>query len=195
MICVDYDDFGYEHDCRMELEKLKEINPKFKVTLFTIPALTTIEMLRWASDNDYWVEIAQHGWNHHSNYECANWTYDECCKALHDGILLGAKGFKAPGWQISDDCYLALRDYGYWVSDQSYNDGRRPPELPAYCLMADGTFRFRKGQVDVPVEAYHGHTWSCNCGNGIDEDWNNISQLVKEHSDFKFISEIVYENS
>lgn len=189
MIVVDFDDWSYEHDCREELEKLKAINPKFKCTLFTIPAKTTVDMLLWASKNDYWVEIAQHGWDHHDNYECEKWTYEECLGRLHDGILLGAKGFKAPGWQISTDCYYALKDYGYWVSDQSYNDDRRPEDIPTYLLKADGTFRIKVGLLEAYVDSYHGHTWDCNCDNGIYEDWNNISQLIKEHDEFKFISE------
>jgi len=174
MLIVDMDDWSIEHDCRKELEKLKEINPKFKVTLFTIPALTTIDMLRWARDNDYWVELAQHGWNHHDNYECLNWTYDECCKALYDGVLLGAKGLKCPGWQISDDCYLACKNLGYWVADQPYNQNRRPEGLLVY---------------EVGENAYHGHTWDCGCGNGIHEDWDNIVSKIKDETEFRFISE------
>ena len=173
-LVVDFDDWSYEHDCRKELEQLHELNPAFKVTLFTIPAKTTIDMLRWARENDYWVEIAQHGWDHHDNYECSQWTYEECVGRLYDGILLGSTGFKAPGWQISDDCYYALRDYGYWVADQPYNLSRRPEGILVY---------------EVGGDAYHGHTWDCNCGNGIYEDWENIKNLVENASSFRFISD------
>jgi len=175
MKIVDFDDWGYDHDCRKELEKLKELNPHFKCTLFTVPAKTTLDMLCWARDNDYWVELAQHGWDHHDNYECSEWTYEECAKRLYDGVLLGATGFKAPGWQISDACYEALRDLGYWVADQHYNDERRP----------QGLKRYRVGE-----NSYHGHTWDCGCNNGIYEDWDNICNFVREGDDFRFISEV-----
>ena len=174
---VDFDDFGYDHDCRMELEKLKEINPKFKVTLFAVPTKMTIELLDWATENDYWVEIVQHGWDHHSNYECEKWTYEEALMAISKAApYFPTKGFKAPGWQISDETYHALRDNGYWVADQSYNDERRPSELKVY-----------KGH-DLP-DNYHGHTWDCGCNNGIHEDWDNIAFKVKVGSNFKFVSE------
>jgi hypothetical protein len=172
----DFDDWDYIHDCREELEKLKDLNSKFKVTLFTIPAKTTIEMLAWARDNDYWVELAQHGWDHHDNYECSQWTYEDCVKSLYDGILLGATGFKAPGWQISDDCYYALRDHGYWLADQPYNRERRPDDIKIY---------------EVGGDSYHGHTWDCGCRNGIYEDWQNICAKVAQAEEFKFISEVL----
>ena len=177
MLIFDLDDWGFDHDCRLELEKLKEINPKFKVTLFTIPSKTTIEMLKWADDNSYWVEIVQHGWDHHSNYECETWTYVETLKYLAEcAPYFRVKGFKAPGWQISDDCLQALRDMGYWVADQEYNDSRRPLDLKTY---------------KVGPNSYHGHTWDCGCDNGINEDWDNIVSRVKNETDFKFVSEVV----
>jgi len=172
----DFDDWSQAHDCRMELEKLKEINPKFKVTLFTIPAKTTIEMLEWANWNNYWVELAQHGWKHNSNYECKDWDFETAMYYLSRGVLLNPKGFKAPGWQISDDLYHACREFGYYVADQPYNKDRRPEGVRIY---------------EVGKDAYHGHTWDCNCGNGIHEDWDNIVKKVKEAKEFKFISEVV----
>jgi hypothetical protein len=174
---VDFDDWSYEHDCRMELEKLKEINPKFKVTLFTIPAKTTIDMLDWAAANDYWVEIVQHGWDHHSNWECEKWTYEEALANLAKAApYFPTKGFKAPGWQISTETMQALRDSGYWIADQPYNDDRRPEGLKVY----------KVGEFD-----YHGHTWDCGCNNGINEDWDNIAYRVKIADSFQFVSERV----
>jgi hypothetical protein len=174
----DLDDFSFEHDCRLELEKLKEINPDFKVTLFTIPAKTTIDMLNWATDNSHWVEIVQHGWDHHDNYECEKWTKEEASYYLHRAApFFVVKGFKAPGWQISTETMEVLRDFDFWIADQPYNDGRRPEGLKVF-----------KTNPDVD---YHGHTWDCGCANGIHEDWDNISKRVKEGTDFKFVSEVV----
>ena len=177
MAVFDFDDFGYDHDCRMELEKLKEINPKFKVTLFSVPAKLTIEMLDWADENDYWVELVQHGWDHHSNYECAHWNYEDASLYLHRAApYFRVQGFKAPGWQISDDTLLALKNYGYWVADQDYNDDRRPEGLKVF-------------KTDPARGDYHGHTWDCGCNNGINEDWDNISYKVKITDKFEFVSE------
>ena len=56
MLIFDLDDWSVIHDCRDKLEELKKINPNFKVTLFTVPGKTTIEMLLWASSKN-WVEL------------------------------------------------------------------------------------------------------------------------------------------
>jgi hypothetical protein len=174
MLVCDFDDWSYDHDCREKLEELKRINPSFKVTLFTVPGKTTIEMLLWASSRD-WVELAIHGWEHESNYECGKWSEDEC-KIIIDIALMHrfVKLFKAPGWQISDGCYQACLKNDIIVADQPYNQVRRPKGLKVY---------------EVGSSSYHGHTWDCGCGNGIYEDWDNIVKKVKNETEFKFITE------
>ena len=175
---VDFDDFGEDcvisdqcqtRDCRKELEKLKEINPNFKVTLFAVPAKMTEELYGWAHKNKDWVELVQHGYFHNSNYECEKMTKEECLDILRARF----KGFKAPGWQISDGCYEAIKESGMWIADQAYNDERRPDDLPCY---------------KVGEDSYHGHTWDC-CGNGITEDWDNLVSAISDEDNFQFISE------
>lgn len=86
MIIWDADDFGCDHvisnecqshDCRDVLVKFKEANPAFKATLFAIPDEMTIELLEWSKKNSGWIELAQHGFAHSSNYECEKMTYEE----------------------------------------------------------------------------------------------------------------------
>ena len=171
----DSDDFGCSHvisdmcqsrDCRGELLKLKEVNPAFKITLFTIPDESTIELLEWSKTNRDWVEIAQHGFTHSSNYECEKMSYDDFDGWMNqDGRkelldVYFAMGFKAPGWQISDDIYK-------WLVDNE--------ELPVY---------------KVGENSVHGHTWSC-MGNGIDETLPQLLEKVKQTDNFKFVSEVV----
>lgn len=203
LIC-DLDDFGsnhvisdqcQSHDCRDKLEELKKINPKFKVTLFTIPAEMTPGMLEWSDKNRSWIQLAVHGFYHTSNYECEKISYMDFGRYF-TGYWPGweymkdyfVKGFKAPGWQISDDIYIWLKDHGWWVADQGYNDHRRPPELPAY-VNYDGVFKANGKEV----EAWHGHTWDC-VGNGIYETFEALSKKVAETKSFKFISEVLHEN-
>lgn len=187
MICFDSDDFGADHvvsdmcqshDCRDVLLKFKEINPAFKATLFTIPGEVTSELLRWAEGNSDWIELAWHGFYHSSNYECEKMTYEEFSTLMQyfvprmDEIFV--KGFKAPGWQISDGIYGWLLDNGFWVADQPYNDVRRPKGLRTYLL---GDF------------SLHTHTWNC-VGNGIYELFDEISEKIKDEKEFKFVSEL-----
>lgn len=194
----DWDDFGVNHvisdmcqshDCRDKLDELHYLNPNFKATLFAIPAEITYELAEWCSANKGWIELAIHGFKHTSNYECVDWTKEECLKAIDDTEemfpSLFVKGFKAPGWQISDACYEALLERGFWISDQGYNDHRRPLELKAY-VNYDGVFR--AGEKTIP--AWHGHTWNCS-GNGIEETIDKVKDLVKNAESFEFISEVV----
>jgi len=198
---VDFDDFGSNHvisdmcqahDCRDKLLILKEINPNFKCTLFTIPWEMTLELMNWAKINEDWVELAWHGFNHHSNYECEKLTYDEFGMLMEvtTNMMPGLKNvmvklFKAPGWQISDDAMLWLADHDWMIADQHYNDERRPEDIKAY-VNHNGTF-LAKGE---PVEAWHGHTWNC-VGNGIYETFDQVAELVRNAKDFQFVTEVI----
>jgi hypothetical protein len=162
------------------LTLFKEVQPKFKATLFSIPGEMTPELLTWAFDNQDWVELAVHGFFHTSNYECEKLTYEEFDEWMNSPILSTAlsgmvKGFKAPGWQISNDIYRWLADNGYWVADQAYNDPRRPKNLPVY---------------KVGSETIHTHTWDC-VGNGVYELKDRIIDRITRYNDYKFISEVV----
>ena len=188
----DFDDFGanhiisdqcQSHDCRDALLQLKIANPNFKVTLFAIPAEMTPELFEWSEVNWQWVKLAVHGFYHKSNYECAEMTMEQfilneggviLCDSVNR-IKRFTYGFKAPGWQISDDIYSQLLHRGWWVADQAYNDERRPKDLPVY---------------KVGDNSVHGHTWSC-MGNGIDETLPQLLEKVKQTDDFRFISEMV----
>ena len=194
MIIWDADDFGanhvisdqcQSHDCRDQLDKFHLANPNFKATLFAIPQYTTWDILGWADDNRDWVELAIHGYWHNSNYECEKMGYQEfdaIIGALEArGFMYGTyfkKGFKAPGWQISDDIYKWLDNHGWWVADQAYNDERRPKGLKVY---------------KVGENSMHHHTWDC-MGNGVYEQEQYILDRIKGETDFKFVSEVVNGN-
>ena len=196
----DFDDFGcnhvisdmcQSHDCRDQLDKLHYANQDFRVTLFTIPGEMTMELANWCESNKGWVEVAVHGFYHKSNYECEKIDYNQF--SINMGLVeaqfpgLFVKGFKAPGWQISDDAYRWLLDNDWWVADQAYNNDRRPKELKAY-VNDNGVFMV-DGKPPA-VEAWHGHTWDC-VGNGIYETYDHVERLVKGADEFKFVSEVL----
>lgn len=196
----EWDDFGanheisdkcQSHDCRDQLMRLKELNPDFKATLFAIPAEMTMELQQWCAHNSSWIELAVHGFLHSSNYECEKWTYEQMDNAMSLTAQLGifTKVFRAPGWQISDECLRWLKEHDWVVADQGYNDDRRPGNMKAY-INYDGTFWCKyKEQNTVEVRAYHGHTWNVGW-NGIYEDWDKVSDLVKNAETFQFVSEL-----
>lgn len=170
---VDFDDF---HECNHRLDLLavlREANPAFRCTLFAIPALGSASF--WDSVPD-WCELAVHGWGHSTPYECVGWSYDQMYRLMENRPHQFVKGFKAPGWQISDGCYSALSAGGWWLADQHYNDGRRPEGLRVHCL-DDG-------------DHWHGHIQNV-CGNGIEERFPALLSAVRSAETFDLISEIV----
>jgi len=203
---VDFDDFGsnhiisdqcQSHDCRKELDSLHYANPNFKVTLFSIPAEMTYELLEWCRANSQWVQLALHGFYHRDNWECSKMTYEEFDKEIMPFEYMleeyFVKGFKAPGWQISDGVYRWLADHGYWVADQSYNNVRRFKLVPQ--LKADvnnnGNFVLWDGTQDTDLhDCIHGHTWNC-VGNGIEETYPELESRIRPASEFKFIGELM----
>lgn len=202
MIVFDADDYGgnhiisdmcQSHDCRDKLDEFHYANNNFKATLFAIPAEMTYELLEWCKANREWIELAVHGIFHSSNYECSEMTYEEFDAKIEP--LLGiiedyfVKGFKAPGWQISDGIYDWLQQHGWWVADQAYNDQRRPIELLAY-VNNNGNFSSYIGEKTIQVKGHHYHTWDC-VGNGIYELSDQIKQDIQGESEFKFVSEIL----
>lgn len=188
MMIFDSDDFGcnhvisdmcQSHDCRDILDKLHLANPAFKATLFAIPGEMTPELLQWSHANSGWIELAVHGFFHASNYECEKMTYDEfAAQMIRFSMMVDTnfvKGFKAPGWQISDAAFEWLYDNGWWVADQAYNNDRRPKDLQTYII----------GDNSV-----HTHTWNC-VGNGVYELEERLLEQVKNETEFLFVSEAI----
>lgn len=198
----EWDDFGCDfvisdkcqsHDCRDQLYRLKEINKDFKATLFAIPAEMTPELLGWCQANNEWIELAQHGFMHNSNYECEKLSFEDFdyLMNLFRPILSNTFQpiFRAPGWQISDGAIKWLQEKGWIIADQGYNDDRRPAYMNAY-INYDGHFKVSPKTGDAKdIEAYHGHTWNVGW-NGIYEDYDKVEKLVREAKEFKFIGEV-----
>lgn len=208
MICFDSDDFGCDHiisdmcqshDCRDVLIALHEANPAFKATLFAIPFEMTPELLAWSKTNKDWIELAQHGFLHLSNYECEKLTYEEFSTHMTNvynftgGFFV--KGFKAPGWQISDDIYQWLKDNGWWVADKNYNNDRRPKDLPAYVNYDGNDMRVCYNGIESDdIPATHHHTWNVGW-NGVYEQFDYLMDLVKREKEFQFVSEAISEKT
>lgn len=174
----DTDDF-HETNHRLDLlERLHDANPAFRMTAFAIPAYCPESFLDSLPD---WIEVAVHGWAHGGRdcsdpREAEHWTYEQAIDVLLAVPDRFVDGFKAPGWQISDGTYQALAELGFWVADQHYNDHRRPAELLCHC----------EGDGD------HVHTHVQNvCGNGLEEQFALLLDLVAAASSFELISESV----
>lgn len=128
VICIDADDFCESNNKLDVLQRIHDVHGMV-FTLFTIPGLCSRDFILRVKQIP-WIDMVPHGWMHPHPRECEKWTYEESLQYLERIASLGlTKGFKAPGWQISDGMYRALEDCGYWVADQHYNDKRRPEGL------------------------------------------------------------------
>jgi hypothetical protein len=173
-VTFDFDDYTQASNRLTRLHELKDLNPLFRCTVFAIPGLGDDDF--WAS-TPRWIELAVHGWLHPDSYECSNWGRTQIEELLDREVVRThfVNGFKAPGWQISDDCYAVLAERGWWVADQHLEDGRRPEELRTY-FYEDG--------------GWHGHITDV-CGNGIEETWPQLCEAVTGCTEFRFASEAV----
>jgi hypothetical protein len=171
----DFDDFHEGNHKYERLLQLKDLRPDFRCTMFAIPGLGSLDF--W-SDVPDWIELAVHGWEHPDPYECAVWSYGRMEQLLDEAVVqeFFVEGFKAPGWQISDDCYRVLLERGWWVADHPENNERRPIGIQSHVW---------NGQ-----DHWHGHIQDV-CGNGIEETWDELVQTVKEAPSFEFMSEVV----
>lgn len=170
---VDFDDFC-EANHRLDLlELLRQANPEFRCTLFAIPGLGSSGF--W-SEVPEWCELAVHGWTHPTPRECEQWTAERMWEAIRTRPPQFVGGFKAPGWQISDGCYQACQEAGWWVADHPENEERRPDGLRVHVL----------DQGDH----WHGHIQNV-CGNGLHERFPELLARVREAESFQLISEVV----
>ncbi len=177
----DTDDLYEGHDRMDLLLRLKEANPAFRMTAFAIPDLCSDEYIDSLPD---FIEPVVHGWFHgdppSDGGECRDWDAEEMgwlIEHMSHRTVRWAKGFKSPGWIISDGCYQALAEAGWWVADQRYNDHRRPDGLLIHC----------EGEGD------HVHTHVQDvCGNGLQETWPAILDRVRAAESFELISEVVH---
>ena len=204
MILFDLDDFCDDLRSVNDMETLisvRRLVPTLKVTLFTIPGRCSRKFVEGVKVGYPWVDLVQHGWMHASNYECISWDEQTCRQRLHDARELGftTKGFKAPGWKISDACYRVLQEEGYWVADQEYNDKRRPKGLPAYRLIESRPVRleiFTKVDIDLAIGSVtqlHGHIGHLGGrnANALEYLLPEIMHVGRRDTNWKFISEVM----
>jgi hypothetical protein len=173
IICIDADDFHEGNHKLPVLEKL-HANTGMLFTLFVIPGLCSSSFISEVKKIP-WIDLVPHGWLHPTSRECEKWTYLKSKTYLECMDFMGlTKGFRAPGWQISSGMYQALLEHGYWVSDQHYNDDRRPPLLKVFHHRDEHHFHI-------------GHTGGFN----QNEIEIHLERLMDLKGDFRFIKDIV----
>lgn len=102
------------------LDKWKESTPNLKLVLYTIPRRISKEHLRVFKLNYDWVKLAPHGWEH-TRGECLSWTSEEAKDKIKMARDMGidAPIFRAPGWLLDGEVYMACHELGYTVASHS----------------------------------------------------------------------------
>lgn len=177
MLIADWDDLTDKDIWFIEkLKELKKINPAFKCTVFAIPGKCGDNFIHNIPD---WVQIAAHGWDHNSNYECLSWDQAQMFRVMSylDQYWKKTKIFKFPGWQGSVDARMALRFNGWTLADNPNYKELRIDGLRIY------------DHTEYGDSAWHGHVANV-CGNGLLETWDRLVERVKNETEFKWISEV-----
>lgn len=181
----DLDDFCDNAPDWELLFDLKEQFPKLKVTLFTIPGVSSAEYLKDFSDLD-WIELAVHGWGHDPNQECLMWSEDEAHGLMMMAEQMGVfvKGFRPPGWQISPLVLKVLKRRGYWVAVHE-KDHMLVHEMEIPHFVAHGN-----------PQSVHGHMQPIHQDNPYLR--NGLRQLIEERgfpwdqdTEFRFVSDVL----
>jgi hypothetical protein len=93
------------------------------------------------------------------------------------------EGFKAPGWQVSEGTYEALKWAGWWLADHYENAERIPEGLRRHVIsIAAGN--------GADPNHWHGHIPNV-CGNGIAETFAILLERVTAATSFEWVSEVV----
>lgn len=203
--CLSSDDAGFLLPGLDTLQKLKEIYPKFKFTIFTVPMpkqLLTKENIKHFSEKGYkqwaeiinswdWIEVGVHGLFH--IYEeftrDYNYTIDQIKAFENTFKIIGLKYkkiFKAPYWEYSFWSLKALRDRGYSIA----LDRNHPLKVPEGCKTYYYNWSYEEKLPDEDLIKGHGHMYKGQHANDLETTFENISNQIPQNANFKFISEL-----
>ncbi len=202
IVTLSFDDFSPKNSGFFYICELKRLYPKLKVSLFTIPMSVMSGEVECIADEKFvseikrythWIEFIPHGFSH-LPLEFKRKTYDEtinCIKAwerlFKESNLPFVRGFKAPYWEYNEQVIKALNDMGYWMA---INRGVNHNSIKTYQYNWSIQEELPK---DKEIILGHGHIQNV-CGNGLEECFSNLL-TIPEDAEFKFVSEIVNENS
>lgn len=184
-VVFDVDDFSDKYGGGKTLDDLlvlKDRYPKFKCTLFTIPARIHYSLLERARRYD-WIELGVHGWTHEPLEELKTLNPQMLLKYLdvlpHTDDKPYSKIFRPPGWYITREHVNALNRRSYAVALNRRDVDRLSP----YC--EHGYYA-----CDDRWPAWHGHTHDV-CGNYLNQHLPDLLKKWSPEQDFAFASEAV----
>jgi len=179
-IVISFDDMWKGNDRWNVFEDLHNKYPNFKVTFFVNPGQCSDEFLKMIKRD--WTELVYHAENHTGSH--MSWSKEEAKeRLLKNHIEYGfVKGFKAPGWKITQNIIDACKELDFWIAS-----------LNTVILNHKKIFytRYKKGEglsLHKDYTEYYGHMQSYNFNENIKE---LDEYCLNNKLDFKFVSEMI----
>lgn len=111
-IVISYDDVYEGNDEWEEFVKLHEEFPNIKLTFFVITGKCSDEFLKKIKTD--WIQLVFHSWEHSGVW--LTWTKEEAKEWLLKFQSYGfEKGFKAPGWKLTQNLIDACMELDFWI--------------------------------------------------------------------------------
>jgi hypothetical protein len=180
-VVFDVDDFCDEWgiETLKDMDKLKNVYPNFKATLFTIPRSTSGVLIQEAKKRD-WLELGVHGVTHKPTEELKSLGAQELGSALKRlDYSVYAPVFRPPGWYIDYSHVKVLNSLGLAVALHS----RDAKELGPSC---------KHGYYICENRTSYEHCHTHNvCNNYLRKLLPGLLSKWKQDQLFSFVSEAV----
>lgn len=191
-LIVSYDDIYEGNDNWEEFEKLHQEFPELKITFFVITGGCSEEFLKKIKQS--WSQLVFHSWEHSGHWQ--KWSVEETKEWLLKYQSLGfEKGFKAPGWKITENIIKACQELDFWICT--------PQTIPVnvkqfwYTYPKEGLREYDKYDEfydHIQHQHYDGAKW-IEDKNVFFENLNKLKEYCRNNeSSFKFISEVLKTN-
>lgn len=185
-IVISYDDLYEGNDRWEEFEKLHDEFPDIKITFFVITGHCSDEFLRKIKQP--WTQLVFHSWEHSGHW--LKWSVEETKEWLLKFQAYGfEKGFKAPGWRLTDNIRQACKELGFWICSAS----SVPVEGRHWYTYDKEGFReypdYTEYYDHIQHQHYDGKEWIVDA-HVFDENMTALKTFLRENPrTFKFITE------
>jgi len=179
-IIISLDDVSLRYGGWEEIKEFHKRNPKSKFTLFVIPKGNDEEYLK--EINKPWAELVFHGGHSGGSLR---WDKEETKKYFLEYQKYGfAKGFKAPGWRLTDAHVGVCRELDFWICH--YFDGILRNENIEYWIT--------KPPWDKDLRIYDNYVEYFSHVQYWDRSIDKLESFVRDNEvEYKFISEAINE--
>jgi len=179
-IVISFDDMWEGNDRWNDFINLHKKIPNIKITFFVNPSQCSIEFLK--KINQSWIELVYHAENHSGGHK--KWSKEEAKERLLKYVkeFNFAKGFKAPGWKITQNIIDGCKELDFWIASINTIPIEYNKVFYTYYKKGEGLSHHEK------YSEYYGHLQSYN----FIENLKELKEYcTKKDLNFKFVSEMI----